>query len=168
MRQAVDDMLTHYIAWREAAAAVRTAYARCSGAPDGKEDAGFSAYLAALDQEEASAANYALALARVEGLLRAQPDRSTPAPDPAQLLKTTRRRHSVYDDPTQATDIGELSGEDPTEGRAVGGDDPTRGHQVGARPDDDPAEAARVGELSDADPTQAADVGLDPSEDPTA
>ena len=69
VRRALDDMLASYIEWREAAAAVDDAYARCSVARDGEHAGRFSAYLAALDQEEASAANYSRSIVRVEGLL---------------------------------------------------------------------------------------------------
>jgi hypothetical protein len=82
--------------------------------------------------------------------------------------KQRRRRHIVYDDPTQGTQIGALSGADPTEGPAVGGDDPTQAHQVGAPPGEDPTEGPGVGESPDQDPTQGAHAGVVPFEDPTA
>jgi len=51
----VDELLACYIDWRHAAAAAADAYARWSGAPGAEEALRFSAYTAALDQEESSA-----------------------------------------------------------------------------------------------------------------
>jgi hypothetical protein len=62
----VDEMLASYIDWREGAAAARDAYTRWCSAPAGEEDSMYSAYMAALDQEESAAARYAVVLEHVE------------------------------------------------------------------------------------------------------
>ena len=68
--QTVDHVLTCYIKWHEDAANVRDTYGRWSAsAPDANDTGLFSAYLAALDQEEASAGNYALGMARLDALV---------------------------------------------------------------------------------------------------
>jgi hypothetical protein len=76
----VDEMVTRYEAWSEDAAAVASAYSRWSEARAGEEVERFSAYIAALDQEQASAQAYARAVSDVE---RWTPSRSArvAAPD---------------------------------------------------------------------------------------
>jgi uncharacterized protein YqeY len=69
--QTVDHVLASYIKRREDAASVRDAYGRWSAAQqDADETRLFSAYLAALDQEQSSAGNYQLGMARLEALSR--------------------------------------------------------------------------------------------------
>lgn len=73
----VDEMLAHYIDWRRDAAAAAVAYR--SWCEDTAGDGGasrFSAYMAALDQEESSAQAYAIAVTEVERAL--QCDQSVP------------------------------------------------------------------------------------------
>lgn len=65
----VDEMLFYYIGWRQDAAAVADAYSRWCFAPGGQEASRFSAYMAALDREESSAANYAVGVREVEHAL---------------------------------------------------------------------------------------------------
>jgi hypothetical protein len=62
----VDELLVYYIDWRHDAKAAEDAYRQWSTAPAGEERLRFSAYMAALDQEESSAAQYALVLREVE------------------------------------------------------------------------------------------------------
>jgi hypothetical protein len=62
----VDEMIAGYIDWREGAAAARDAYTRWCNAPAGETDWRFSAYTAALDQEESAADRYALVLEHVQ------------------------------------------------------------------------------------------------------
>ena len=66
----VDEMLAYYIDWRRDAAAAADAYRMWSDPPAGEEAIRFSAYLAALDQEESSALRYALVFREVESALR--------------------------------------------------------------------------------------------------
>ena len=67
----VDHVLACYIKWREDAATVRDAYGRWSAAPsDADEPRLFSAYLAALDEEQPSAGSYAVGMARLEAWSR--------------------------------------------------------------------------------------------------
>jgi hypothetical protein len=61
----VDDMLARYVDWRQAVGIVGAAWARWREAPGDEEAFRFSAYLAALDQEEAAATAYAGALGDV-------------------------------------------------------------------------------------------------------
>jgi hypothetical protein len=65
----VDEMLAYYIDWRRDAAAVADAYSRWCFAPGGEEASRFSAYMAALDREESSAASYAVVVREVEHAL---------------------------------------------------------------------------------------------------
>ena len=66
----VDHVLACYIKWRGDAATVRDAYGRWSAAPPNADETElFSAYLAALDQEQSSAGSYALGMARLEASL---------------------------------------------------------------------------------------------------
>jgi hypothetical protein len=62
----VDELLGYYIDWRHDAKAAEDAYRQWSTAPAGEERLRFSAYMAALDQEESSAAHYALVFREVE------------------------------------------------------------------------------------------------------
>lgn len=62
----VDEMLAYYIDWRHAAADVSDAYTRWLHAPPSEEPSRFSAYMAALDQEESEATSYALVVKNVE------------------------------------------------------------------------------------------------------
>lgn len=169
LSRTVDHVLACYIKWREDAAAVRDAYGRWSTAtPEADKTGLFSAYLAALDQEQSSAGSYALGIARLEASL---PPSETACGNANQTSETTqghRRRHTVHDDPTQGTHNGGLSDEDPTEGRAVAGDDPTQARRVGASPGGDPTEGSGVRGLPGEDPTQGSGAGVDPFEDPTA
>ena len=61
----VDELLGYYIDWRHDAKAAEDA---CTSGPPaaGEERLRFSAYMAALDQEESSAAHYALVFREVE------------------------------------------------------------------------------------------------------
>jgi hypothetical protein len=64
-RQYVDELMDHYVSWRESCAAVAVSYEswRCS---DRLEQAlAFSTYVAALDREEQAATDYQRAVARV-------------------------------------------------------------------------------------------------------
>jgi hypothetical protein len=61
----IDEMLSQYIAWRRRAGAVADAYQHWSGSPADEKASRFSAYLAALDLEEASAKSYAVVVADV-------------------------------------------------------------------------------------------------------
>jgi hypothetical protein len=63
-------MLACYITWREDAAAVEDAYRAWRDAPADHEAWRFSAYLAALEQEESAATSYADLVGRVERSLR--------------------------------------------------------------------------------------------------
>ena len=64
-RQYVNELIDHYVSWREACAAVAVSYEnwRCSDRPDKK--LAFSMYVAALDREEQAATAYQLAVAQV-------------------------------------------------------------------------------------------------------
>ena len=64
-RQYVDELIDHYVSWREACAAVAVSYENwtCSERPDMK--LAFSVYVAALDREEQAATAYQLAVAQV-------------------------------------------------------------------------------------------------------
>ncbi|MBV8221533.1 MAG: hypothetical protein JO325_23965 [Solirubrobacterales bacterium] len=66
MEGLLDELLGYYIDWHYDAAAVRTAYSWWSAATGPDEAPRFSAYMAALDQEQASALRYALVLREVE------------------------------------------------------------------------------------------------------
>jgi hypothetical protein len=65
----VDEMMNRYVSWREAAGAASEAYADWRAAPRIEEAWRFTTYLAALDAEETSADNYALAVADVASSL---------------------------------------------------------------------------------------------------
>lgn len=73
----VDELLAHYIDWRQHAALAADAYRNWSDATAGEEGAlRFSAYVAALDLEEAGATAYARVAAEVGRAL--QCDQSVP------------------------------------------------------------------------------------------
>jgi hypothetical protein len=61
----VDEMMILYVTWREDASAVGEAYRHWSAAPASEEAWRFSAYLASLESEEASAERYARAVTSV-------------------------------------------------------------------------------------------------------
>lgn len=63
----VREMLSRYVDWREDALAVADAYGRWSSAPRAQKPWRFSAYMAALDQEESSARSYRIAIAELKG-----------------------------------------------------------------------------------------------------
>jgi hypothetical protein len=58
----VDEMLDHYIDWRRDAAAVWRAYTAWVNAPASEEPFRFSAYNAALEQEQSAATTYAVVI----------------------------------------------------------------------------------------------------------
>ena len=66
---AVDDAVLAYVEWREASAAVRDAYGQWESAPRADYAPAHAAYLAAVDQEEAAANDYADLIGRVAVLL---------------------------------------------------------------------------------------------------
>ena len=70
---AVDALIDAYVAWREACARVRTAYARCDGAGCHlrERELAYAAHRAALDCEEHAAGVYARRIDRVVQLARA-------------------------------------------------------------------------------------------------
>ena len=55
----VDEMLAAYVDWRETAAKSKVAYWRWSQGPAPERELRFATFVAALDQEECAAANYA-------------------------------------------------------------------------------------------------------------
>jgi hypothetical protein len=65
----VAEMMDRYASWRETASAASEAYADWRAAPRDEEAWRFTTYLAALDAEETSAGNYALAVADVASSL---------------------------------------------------------------------------------------------------
>jgi hypothetical protein len=65
-----DEMLDRYVEWREDAAAVADTYRRWSVAPANEEAMWFSAYMAALEMEEFTAASYAEAIRVLSRSLR--------------------------------------------------------------------------------------------------
>jgi hypothetical protein len=75
----VDELLGYYLDWRRDAKAAGDAYRLWSCAPASEEGLRFSAYMAALDQEESSAAHYALVLREVERALQFDRWASDPA-----------------------------------------------------------------------------------------
>jgi len=62
----VDELLAYYIDWRHDAATVRDAYGEWSAESGAQAGLRFAVYMAALDQEQASAERYALLLKKVE------------------------------------------------------------------------------------------------------
>jgi hypothetical protein len=61
----VDEMLAYYIDWRRDAAAVWDAYMAWGNAPDCEKPSRFSAYTAALEQEESAATSYEIVVENV-------------------------------------------------------------------------------------------------------
>jgi hypothetical protein len=55
----VDEMLAAYVDWRETAAKSKLAYGRWSQSPALDRELRFATFVAALDQEQSAAANYA-------------------------------------------------------------------------------------------------------------
>jgi hypothetical protein len=66
----VDEMVDCYVQWRECATAAATAYQQWSDAPRDEKNRRYSAYTAWLDQEQATARSYELAVAEVEHWLQ--------------------------------------------------------------------------------------------------
>jgi hypothetical protein len=64
-RRAVDALLEHYLAWREAGHAVWQAYERWADSDRGERRLGHAGYVAALDREERAAGAYADQVERV-------------------------------------------------------------------------------------------------------
>jgi hypothetical protein len=62
----VDEMLAHYLEWRLHAGAVAEAYRHWSRASRAEQASRFTAYMAALDQEAAAAASYAVGVKAAE------------------------------------------------------------------------------------------------------
>jgi hypothetical protein len=60
----MDEAFDAYVAWRDECGSVRDAYDRWAGAPVVDAAGAFSAYQAALDQEESASQDYADMLAR--------------------------------------------------------------------------------------------------------
>lgn len=69
-RRLMEEIIDCYVDWRLEADAVASAYAAWGGAAVGDNARCFTAYMAALDQEEAAARTYAAALAAGERWLR--------------------------------------------------------------------------------------------------
>jgi hypothetical protein len=84
----VDDMMARYVQWREDAAGVAEAYALWRAAPRAEAAWRFSAYLAALRAEEASAGSYALAVADVVCSL----ERGLSGKGPPRVLRSSAER----------------------------------------------------------------------------
>lgn len=70
MSALVDEMLDRHAEWREDATAVTAAYRGWSGAPAQEEAWRFSAYLAALEQEEFAANSYGAVVGELDLRLR--------------------------------------------------------------------------------------------------
>jgi hypothetical protein len=68
----VDDVLAAYVDWREDAQAASDTYCRWARGPADEEPGRFSAYTAALDQEEASAVAYERSITELERWLPPQ------------------------------------------------------------------------------------------------
>lgn len=64
-RRSVDELMDHYVSWREACVAVGVAYERwrAAGRPD--QEVTFSIYSSALDREEEAALAYQAAVAQI-------------------------------------------------------------------------------------------------------
>ena len=60
-----DEMLAAYVDWRETAAKSEVAYRRWSQSPALERELRFATFVAALDQEESAAANYAAVVGAV-------------------------------------------------------------------------------------------------------
>jgi hypothetical protein len=74
-----DEMLACYLDWREGAAGSRAAYLRWCESPVSERELRFASYLAALDQEESAAANYADATTEVARRLKGHRRPRTPS-----------------------------------------------------------------------------------------
>jgi hypothetical protein len=61
----VDELIEHYVSWREECAAVASSYENWSRAESCDRALAFSAYLAALDREELAAASYRRLIAEI-------------------------------------------------------------------------------------------------------
>jgi hypothetical protein len=66
VRGLVQELLVSHFDWRKGAAAAAEAYRRWSDAPTGEAAQWFPAYTTALDQEEAAAMSYAVAVTDIE------------------------------------------------------------------------------------------------------
>jgi hypothetical protein len=76
---------------------------------------------------------------------------------------------SFSEDPTQGTEPGAASGEDPVGPEAADStEDSTQGAGVGEQPYEDPTQGDEVGQAADEDPTQGGERGSGPGEDPIA
>jgi hypothetical protein len=69
LERLVDEALAYFIDWRRDAASVSRTYRDWSDAPADEKSGRFAACMAALDQEEASAAKYAEVIGKVLGAL---------------------------------------------------------------------------------------------------
>ena len=67
-RRFVDELMDHYVSWREACAAVSAAYEGYERAPRPEQRLAFGAYLAALDREALAARTYQGAVQRISAL----------------------------------------------------------------------------------------------------
>jgi hypothetical protein len=67
-RRFVDELMDHYVSWREASAAVSAAYEGYERAPRHEQRMAFGAYLAALDREALAAGSYQGAVQRIARL----------------------------------------------------------------------------------------------------
>lgn len=67
-RRFVDELMDHYVSWREACAAVSAAYEGYHRAPHDDQRLAFGAYLAALDREALAALAYQGAVQRISTL----------------------------------------------------------------------------------------------------
>ena len=65
----VDEMLAMYVEWRERADTVADAYGRWCAAPPEERTVRFAAYLATLDQEQATASGYADTISDLRALV---------------------------------------------------------------------------------------------------
>ena len=77
MTNPADEALAYYLDWRADARAAAEAYAQWREAPDSEHATRFSAYTAALDQEEGAALQYAHAIDRLERSTAPQTTQST-------------------------------------------------------------------------------------------
>jgi hypothetical protein len=67
-RRFVDQLMDHYVSWREACAAVSAAYEGYERAPRQEQRMAFGAYLAALDREALAADTYQEAVQHISAL----------------------------------------------------------------------------------------------------
>ena len=75
---AVDDVRGRYVDWREDAAAAEDAYRQWCACPPDESPWRFSAYMAALQQEERSANSYGLVVSTMDRSLRGAQRASNP------------------------------------------------------------------------------------------